>query len=300
MEKDRKKDSGLEFASILLWGDTLHLVEHADEVVLVVEPQGIGHLLDGQVGGIEQELGTLHFLTVDVLDGRKAELMTEELDEVGLGDMGYLRQFFEVDALADAVVDVAQDPFHAFVAGPDAGCGLAEEVGDNHEHGAAQLHLLPQRHVAVALQVSGNLCRVVVTTGIGMWQTGIGLLPTDIFKEMLGHLGGLHLGRQVIDFLYVHVVLKSLIDMEIIETEGTVTLVRMDGVGWDDIEMAGVQRHVGVRQVQQRLALQDIEDADERRTDILPVPIGIVVGTAHIEQHEVHRLDRYLEHRGKY
>ena len=75
----RKKDSGLEFASILLRGDALHLVEHTDEVILVVEPQGVGHLLDGQVGGIEQELGTLHFLTVDVLDGRKAGELFEEV-----------------------------------------------------------------------------------------------------------------------------------------------------------------------------------------------------------------------------
>ena len=41
--------SGLQFATILLWRDALHLVEHTDEVVLVVEAQGVGQVADGSL-----------------------------------------------------------------------------------------------------------------------------------------------------------------------------------------------------------------------------------------------------------
>ena len=104
----------------------------------------------------------------------------------------------------------------------------------------------------------------------------------------------LYFRGQFVDLLQVHLVLESFVRVKIVMCEQTMAFVRMDGVGRDDVEVTGAQHHVVAWQMELRLALGHVVDADEGRTDVLPVPVGIVLCASHVQQHQIHRLYGYL------
>lgn len=71
----------------LIRGTSRILLEHAAQVMGILEPQFIGDFTDGFIGGAEKLLGFVHQLELDMLLGSFSRLFLDEITEIVGGKM---------------------------------------------------------------------------------------------------------------------------------------------------------------------------------------------------------------------
>ena len=120
------------------------------------------------------------------------------------------------------------------------------------------------------------------------------MLLTHTLEQQLIVVTALHFNREVILLHKIHLGRNALVHMQIIMHEDTIALIRMQGVGRNDIQIARTQPDQLARKMQQGLTLRYIIDAGEGRNNVLPVPVAVVVRLTNVEHLQVKRFYGYL------
>ena len=150
---------------------------------MVFESEVVCHLLDDGVFSEQHDLCLLYLLAVDELKRGDAEVAMKKADEVGIGDAGCVCKVVDVDVLIYVCVDVVEHSDESLVLCPHSSLGFFHEMGEEHQDGATQAHLLPQIHIVVPFDISGESFCVVVGARIALWQSCFWMFSAHAAEE---------------------------------------------------------------------------------------------------------------------